>query len=132
KFFRPVQLAFPDIARPHFWKNVHTRRVLFRHERLRDRFRLFFCFTRHEDDYFVRHVVAMISFMTTIKFGTSGWRAIIADEFTFSNVRLATEAIGRWVKRRTASPAILVGYDTRFASENFGREVARVLSSQNI
>src|SRR5689334_23723791 len=70
--------------------------------------------------------------MTKIKFGTSGWRAIIADEFTFSNVRLATEAIGRWVRRRTASPTILVGYDTRFASENFGREVARVLSSQNI
>src|SRR5215475_12300474 len=70
--------------------------------------------------------------MTKIKFGTSGWRAIIADEFTFSNVRLATEAIGRWVRRRSASPTILIGYDTRFASENFGREVARVLSSQNI
>src|SRR5688572_14826020 len=70
--------------------------------------------------------------MTKIKFGTSGWRAIIADEFTYSNVRLATEAIGRFVKRRNASPTILVGYDTRFASENFGREVARVLSSQNI
>src|SRR5215469_9020153 len=69
---------------------------------------------------------------TRIKFGTSGWRALIADEFTFANVRLATEAIGRWVRRRSASPTILVGYDTRFASENFGREVARVLSSQNI
>ena len=67
-----------------------------------------------------------------IKFGTSGWRAIIADEFTFANVRLATEAIGRYVRRRNSSPALLVGYDTRFASENFGREVARVLSSQNI
>jgi phosphoglucomutase len=70
--------------------------------------------------------------MTNIKFGTSGWRAIIADEFTFANVRLATEAIGRYVKRRNPSPTLLVGYDTRFASENFGREVARVLSSQNI
>src|SRR5438093_4087485 len=70
--------------------------------------------------------------MTKIKFGTSGWRAIIADEFTFSNVRLATEAIGRYIKRRTSSPTLLVGYDTRFASEDFGREVARVLSSQNI
>src|SRR5215475_6374135 len=69
---------------------------------------------------------------TRIKFGTSGWRAIIADEFTFSNVRLATEAIGAWVKRRSPSPTLLVGYDTRFASEHFGREVARVLSSQNI
>src|SRR5437870_6864029 len=70
--------------------------------------------------------------MTKIKFGTSGWRAIIADEFTFANVRLATEAIGRYIKRRTSSPTLLVGYDTRFASEDFGREVARVLSSQNI
>jgi len=69
---------------------------------------------------------------TRIKFGTSGWRAIIAEEFTFPNVRLATEAIGAWIKRRSASPTILVGYDTRFASEHFGREVARVLSSQNI
>src|SRR5215467_3526484 len=70
--------------------------------------------------------------MTRIKFGTSGWRAIIADEFTFANVRLATEAIARYVRRRNSSPTLLVGYDTRFASEDFGREVARVLSSQNI
>ena len=70
--------------------------------------------------------------MAIIKFGTSGWRAIIADDFTFANVRLATEAIGRYVKRRNSSPVLLVGYDTRFASEHFGREVARVLSSQNI
>src|SRR5436190_8091886 len=70
--------------------------------------------------------------MTNIKFGTSGWRAIIADEFTFANVRLATEAIGRYVKRRKPTPTLLVGYDTRFASEDFGLEVARVLSSQNI
>ena len=70
--------------------------------------------------------------MTKIKFGTSGWRAIIADEFTFANVRLATEAIGRYVKRRNPSPTLLVGYDTRFASETFGLEVARVLSTQNI
>ena len=70
--------------------------------------------------------------MAIIKFGTSGWRAIIADEFTFANVRLATEAIGRYTKRRKPSATLLVGYDTRFASEDFGREVARVLSSQNI
>jgi len=67
-----------------------------------------------------------------ITFGTSGWRAIIADEFTFANVRLAAEAIARCVKRRNGAPAVLVGYDTRFASEHFGREAARVLSSQNI
>ena len=70
--------------------------------------------------------------MAIIKFGTSGWRAIIADQFTFANVRLATEAIGRYTKRRKNSPTLLVGYDTRFASEHFGLEAARVLSSQNI
>src|SRR3954469_23456 len=67
-----------------------------------------------------------------IKFGTSGWRAIIADEFTFSNVRLTAEAIGRYARAQNPSPTILVGYDTRFASENFGREAARVLTSQGI
>jgi phosphoglucomutase len=69
---------------------------------------------------------------TKIRFGTSGWRAIIAEDFTFPNVRLASEAIGAWVRRRATSPTVLVGYDTRFASERFGLEVARVLSSQNI
>jgi phosphoglucomutase len=67
-----------------------------------------------------------------IKFGTSGWRAIIADEFTFSNVRLTAEAIGRYARTQNPSPTILVGYDTRFASEDFGREAARVLTSQGI
>ena len=67
-----------------------------------------------------------------IKFGTSGWRAIIADEFTFANVRLTAEAIGRYVKTQNPSPTVLVGYDTRFASEDFGREAARVLTSQGI
>jgi len=67
-----------------------------------------------------------------IKFGTSGWRAIIAEDFTFANVRIAAEAIGRWVKRRRREPTLLVGYDTRFASEHFALESARVLSSQNI
>ena len=70
---------------------------------------------------------------TKIKFGTSGWRAIIADEFTFSNVRLATEAIARYVKRQqVAAPSVLVGYDTRFASDRFALEAARVLSAQGI
>ena len=69
---------------------------------------------------------------TKIKFGTSGWRAILADEFTFPNVRLAAEAIGRYVKGLNPSPTLLVGYDTRFLSEEFGSQVSRVLSSQGI
>ncbi len=67
-----------------------------------------------------------------IKFGTSGWRAIIADEFTFANVRLVTEAIAQYIKRDTSSPTLLVGYDTRFASENFAEQVAQVLSAAGV
>ena len=70
--------------------------------------------------------------MASIKFGTSGWRAIIADEFTFANVRLATEAIARHVKRDTPTPTLLVGYDTRFGSENFARQVADVLAANDV
>ena len=68
----------------------------------------------------------------TIKFGTSGWRAIIAEDFTFDNVRLATEATARHVLGLSPSPILLVGYDTRFASENFARQVANVLSAAGI
>jgi phosphoglucomutase len=69
---------------------------------------------------------------TTIKFGTSGWRAIIADEFTFANVRLVSEAIARYATARSPAPVLFVGYDTRFASERFARQVAEVLSSSRI
>ena len=68
----------------------------------------------------------------TIKFGTSGWRAIIADEFTFANVRLVTEAIARYVSRQSQTPSLLIGYDTRFASDSFAQQVAEVLSAANI
>jgi phosphoglucomutase len=72
---------------------------------------------------------------TKIKFGTSGWRAIIADEFTFANVRLATESIARYVKQHrsaSGSATVLVGFDTRFASDRFALEAARVLSAHGI
>jgi phosphoglucomutase len=70
---------------------------------------------------------------TKIKFGTSGWRAIIADEFTFANVRLASEAIARYITRhRNTGASALVGFDTRFASDRFALEAARVLSSHGI
>ena len=69
-----------------------------------------------------------------IKFGTSGWRGIIADELTFANVRRVAEGIARYVEgTRPSAPAgaapplaILVGYDTRFLSRAFAEEVARV------
>jgi phosphomannomutase len=49
-----------------------------------------------------------------IKFGTSGWRAIIADKLTFVAVRRITQAISNWIKRNQAGSQVIRGYDTRF------------------
>ena len=59
-----------------------------------------------------------------IKFGTSGWRAIIAEEFTFANVRLVTHAIASVLDEEKGDKRIIVGYDTRFLSETFAAECA--------
>jgi phosphoglucomutase len=67
-----------------------------------------------------------------IKFGTSGWRGLIADDFTFANVRLALNAIAEHVKSKTANPTILVGYDTRFYSEEFSQLAVDILEAQGI
>ncbi|HKO05664.1 MAG TPA: hypothetical protein VJW51_12985 [Candidatus Acidoferrales bacterium] len=67
-----------------------------------------------------------------IKFGTSGWRAVIADQFTFSNVRLATAAIADHVLSHTKHASLLVGCDPRFDSEAFVAEAAAVLSARGV
>lgn len=68
-----------------------------------------------------------------IKFGTSGWRAIIADEFTFANVRLAVAGIARYVlSQKPSGASLVVGYDTRFFSEEFARVAVEILSSHGI
>ena len=59
-----------------------------------------------------------------ITFGTSGWRAIIADEFTLANVRLVTGAIASVLDEEAAGGSVIVGYDTRFLSERFAAECA--------
>src|SRR5215831_16759052 len=59
-----------------------------------------------------------------ITFGTSGWRAIIADEFTLVNVRLVTSAIASVLDEEVAGGRVIVGYDTRFLSERFAAECA--------
>ena len=67
--------------------------------------------------------------MNTIKFGTDGWRGVIADDFTYANVRIVACAIARYVVRSEKPNAgVLVGYDTRFASERFARAAAEVVS----
>src|SRR6266568_7724184 len=68
-----------------------------------------------------------------IKFGTDGWRAVIADDFTFDNVRRVAGAIASYVlKHENASQGVIVGYDTRFGSPLFARVAAEVLASAGI
>ncbi len=68
-----------------------------------------------------------------IKFGTDGWRGLIADDFTFANVRVATSAICKYVlEHEDASRGICIGYDTRFGSPDFARIAAEVASSAGI
>jgi alpha-D-glucose phosphate-specific phosphoglucomutase len=67
-----------------------------------------------------------------IKFGTSGWRGLIADDFTFANVRLAVNAIAGHVNDHKRNSTILVGYDTRFYSEEFSQLAVDILQQHHI
>jgi phosphomannomutase len=71
--------------------------------------------------------------MGVVKFGTDGWRGIIADDFTFENVRVASSAIAHYVlKHEDAAHGVCIGYDTRFGSKSFATVVAEVLASAGI
>ncbi|MGC2065201.1 MAG: phosphoglucomutase/phosphomannomutase family protein [Candidatus Acidiferrales bacterium] len=63
----------------------------------------------------------------TIHFGTSGWRGVIADDFTFPGVRRASAAVAGHVSANKKSPKLIVGHDTRFFSPEFARTSATVL-----
>lgn len=68
-----------------------------------------------------------------IKFGTEGWRGIIAQDFTFDNVRICAQAVASYlIQAKLAHRGLLVGYDTRFASEDFARAVAEVAAANGI
>jgi phosphoglucomutase len=67
-----------------------------------------------------------------IHFGTSGWRGVIADDFTFRRVRLVTAVIARRVRARRKAAKLLVAYDTRFFSEEFARAAAHVLETLGV
>src|SRR6184192_1014544 len=75
---------------------------------------------------------AGLSTTSPVKFGTSGWRVVIAEDFTFANVRLALTAIAGHVKAKSAQPTILVGYDTRFYSEEFSQLAVDILEHHGI
>jgi phosphomannomutase len=71
--------------------------------------------------------------VSTIKFGTDGWRGVIAEDYTFANVRKVACAIARYVVRAEKPNAgIIVGYDTRYGSERFARAAAEAVSMAGI
>jgi alpha-D-glucose phosphate-specific phosphoglucomutase len=79
--------------------------------------------------------------MTSIKFGTSGWRGIIAQDFTFENVRLATQGIANYLNLELRNeqsplhfrnPVVIVGHDTRFLARDFALAVCEVLAANDI
>ncbi|MEO1435064.1 MAG: phosphoglucomutase/phosphomannomutase family protein [Bacteroidota bacterium] len=69
--------------------------------------------------------------MTKIKFGTDGWRAIIAKEYTVDNVKRVADATAKWVKENNGDK-VVIGHDCRFAGQLFAESAARVLGGQGI
>ena len=68
-----------------------------------------------------------------IKFGTDGWRGIIADDFTFANVRACAQGVADYLKQAgLAQRGVIIGYDTRFASEGFAAAAAEVVAGNGI
>lgn len=76
----------------------------------------------------------MTSQSPAIKFGTDGWRGIIADDFTGANVRLVAQAVVNYFKRADVpgEPVIFVGYDNRSQSEYFALEAAKVAAASGL
>ncbi len=73
--------------------------------------------------------------MTEIRFGTDGWRGVIADDFTFATERLVARAIARRVLAEAggqATPHLLVGYDTRFLSREFAHAAAKAMAGEGV
>lgn len=67
-----------------------------------------------------------------IKFGTDGWRAIIAKEYTVENVARVAAGTAQWVKKNFESPSVVVGHDCRFAGRLFAETTAKVMSEVGI
>ncbi len=68
--------------------------------------------------------------MTSIKFGTDGWRGVIAEDFTFANARIVAQALARYAVRcEDARKGLIVGYDHRYASDRVAATVAQVISA---
>lgn len=71
--------------------------------------------------------------MTNIKFGTDGWRSQIAKDFTFENVEIVAQAIANYIKEKALEErGVVIGYDNRFLSPEFGQACAKVLAGNGI
>ena len=71
--------------------------------------------------------------MASIKFGTDGWRGVIADDFTFENVALCAQGLAGYLRQQgPVDGSLVVGYDTRFASREFAERVAEVVAGNGI
>mgnify|MGYP001463113245 CR=1 FL=1 len=70
--------------------------------------------------------------MTKIKFGTDGWRAIIAKEYTTNNVARVSIAVADWLREKRDHPSVVMGHDCRFAGELFAETAAKVLASKGV
>ena len=66
--------------------------------------------------------------MTKIKFGTDGWRAIIAKEYTVDNVARVSLAVAQWLTKNYDNPSVVIGHDCRYAGEMFAETAAKVLA----
>jgi alpha-D-glucose phosphate-specific phosphoglucomutase len=68
-----------------------------------------------------------------IKFGTDGWRAVIAQDFTFENVRICAQGLAEYlVQTGLSNKGVVIGYDTRFGSEDFAAAAAEVMAANKI
>lgn len=71
--------------------------------------------------------------MSTIKFGTDGWRDIIADRFTFANVRIVAQGMASYINNHQLTKrGVVIGYDNRFLSEEFAWTIAGVMAGNGI
>lgn len=71
--------------------------------------------------------------MSPVRFGTDGWRGIIAEDFTFDNVRACAQGVANYLKQtKMTDRGLIIGYDTRFASEHFASAAAEVVAGNGI
>ena len=70
--------------------------------------------------------------MEKIKFGSDGWQAIIAKDFTITNIIKIAFASSQWLTRKYKEPSTVIGYDCRFAGEMFMEAVAKILASRGV